>query len=157
MPTLKLPALDPASVQETTGSGYPAPYRDLVKGRHRRRLGDAVGLRNFGVNLTRLEPGAASAQRHWHDRQDEFVYVVSGELVLVTDGGEQVLRPGMVAGFPAGVADGHHLINRGTVDAFYLEVGDRSPGDRYDYPDIDMKGYDTDAGHAFVHKDGTTW
>ncbi len=157
MTKLKSPALDPATVAEATGTGYPEPFRALVEGRHRRPLGDALGLRNFGVNLTRLEPGAASAQRHWHDRQDEFVYIVAGEVVLVTDVGEQVLRPGMVAGFPAGVADGHHLINRGRTDALYLEIGDRAPGDRFVYPDIDMKGHDGEPNSAFLHRDGTPW
>jgi uncharacterized cupin superfamily protein len=157
MAKLKKPALDPATVAEKGGTGYPAPYRDLVKGRFRRRLGDELGLRNFGVNLTRLAPGSASAQRHWHDRQDEFVYVVAGELVLVTDAGEQVLKAGMVAGFPAGAADGHHLINRSDSDAVYLEVGDRSPGDRFFYPDIDMKGYDGGPNSVFLHRDGTPW
>jgi uncharacterized cupin superfamily protein len=157
MTTLRKPALDPASVTEKGGTGYPEPYRALVAGRFRRRLGDALGLRNFGVNLTRLEPGAASAQRHWHDRQDEFVWVLEGELVLVTDAGEQVLKPGMAAGFPAGVADGHHLINRGTTDAIYLEIGDRSPGDAFYYPDIDMKGHDGGPNAVFLHRDGSPW
>ena len=95
---LKPPALDPATVRTVSATNYPEPFRALVSGRERRRLGDALGLKNFGVNLTRLKPGAASAQRHWHTRQDEFVYILEGEVVLVSDGGEQVLTPGMAAG-----------------------------------------------------------
>src|SRR5262245_45966681 len=126
---LKAPALDPATVTEQSGTGYPEPYRGVVAGRGKRRLGDAVGLTTFGVNLTRLAPGAASAQRNWHTKQDEFVYVLEGELVLISDAGEQVLKPGMAAGFPAGRPDGHNLVNRGTREALYLEIGDRTPGD----------------------------
>ncbi|MGH6717948.1 MAG: cupin domain-containing protein [Alphaproteobacteria bacterium] len=157
MTTLKRPALDPSTVPEQGGTEYPAPYRALVAGRFRRRLGDAVGLRTFGVNLTRLAPGAASAQRHWHERQDEFVFVVEGELVLITDAGDQVLKAGMCAGFPAGMADGHHLVNRSGRDALYLEIGDRMPGDAYHYPDIDLAGSDGDPAAIFRHKDGTPW
>ncbi|MSP81479.1 MAG: cupin domain-containing protein [Alphaproteobacteria bacterium] len=157
MPKPTLPAIDPATVAEKSGTGYPEPFRALVKGRHRRRLGDALGLRNFGVNMTRLEPGAASAQRHWHERQDEFVMILEGELVLVTNGGEQTLEAGMVAGFPAGAADGHHLINRTGKDAVYLEVGDRMPGDAYHYPDIDMFGHDDGPNPVFLHRDGKPW
>jgi len=136
MPTR--PALDPATVAERTGSGYPEPLRAPCVARGKRALGNQLGLTHFGVNLTRLEPGAWSAQRHWHTRQDEFVYVLQGELVLVTDAGEQTLRPGMAAGFPAGTADGHHLINRTTEPALYLEIGDRTPGDEVHYPDVDL-------------------
>ncbi len=151
------PALDPASVQVKTGSDYPEPFRADVAGRERRALGDALGLKNFGVNLTRLPPGDASSQRHWHSRQDEFVYIVEGEVVLVTDAGEQVLGAGMVAGFPAGSGDGHHLINRSDRDAIYLEVGDRSEGDECDYPDIDMLVRWIDGDEKYVHKDGTPY
>jgi uncharacterized cupin superfamily protein len=157
MPKLSLPAIDPALVPEKGGTGYPEPLRAMVAGRFRRRLGDAAGLRNFGVNLTRLEPGAASAHRHWHDKQDEFVYVVEGELVLVTEAGEQVLRPGMAAGFPAGKADGHHLVNRTKKDALFLEIGDRSAGDTFHYPDVDLDGYDPGPNPVFSHKDGRPW
>lgn len=157
MTTFKRPALDPASVPEQGGTGYPAPFRALVANRFRRPLGDALGLRNFGVNLTRLAPGAASAQRHWHERQDEFVYVVAGELVLVSDAGDQVLKSGMCAGFPAAVADGHHLVNRSGKDALYLEIGDRPSGDVYHYPDIDLEGRDGDPPSVFTHRDGTPW
>lgn len=157
MPSLKLPAVDPAAVPEKGGTVYPAPLRDIVKGRYRRRLGEAAGLRKFGVNLTRLEPGSASSHRHWHEEQDEFVYVLEGEVVLVTDEGEQVLRAGMAAGFPARKADGHHLVNRGTKDALYLEIGDRSPGDVFHYSDVDLAGRDVGPTPVFSHKDGTPW
>jgi len=148
------PALDPGGVAPRTGSGYPPPFRPLVAGREKRALGDAVGLRNFGVNLVRLPPGSGSSQRHWHTRQDEFIYVVEGEVVLITDAGEQRLGPGMCAGFPAGRPDGHHLVNRTAADALYLEVGDRLPGDEADYPDIDLTLRLIDGKPTFLHKDG---
>jgi uncharacterized cupin superfamily protein len=154
---VRAPALDPATVAAEVGSGYPAPFRALVAGRERRRLGEALGLKNFGVNLLRLPPGCASSQRHWHTRQDEFVYVLEGEVVLVTDGGEQTLAAGMAAGFPAGRPDGHHLINRGERDAFLLEVGDRTDGDEVDYSDIDMMIRWVDGEERFLRKDGTAW
>jgi uncharacterized cupin superfamily protein len=128
-----------------------------VAGRERRRLGDALGLKNFGVNLLRLPPGCASSQRHWHTRQDEFVYVLAGEVVLVTDRGEQTLRAGMAAGFPAGTGDGHHLVNRSAADALLLEVGDRTPGDEADYSDIDMMVRWVDGEERYLRKDGTPY
>jgi uncharacterized cupin superfamily protein len=149
-----LPAFDPADVPARATTGYPAPFRDAVAGRQKQALGDFAGLRNFGVNRVRLQPGAASSQRHWHTRQDELVYVLEGEVTLVTDAGEQVLRPGMAAGFPAGKQDGHQLINRSPADVVYLEIGDRLPGDEADYPDIDMKLRLVDGKPAFLHKDG---
>jgi uncharacterized cupin superfamily protein len=154
---LRAPALDPATVPVIRGSDYPPPFDRLVATRERRRLGDALGLKNFGVNLLRLPPGCASSQRHWHSRQDEFVFVVAGEVVLVTDGGEQVLVAGMAAGFPAGKPDGHHLINRSARDALVLEVGDRTPGDEADYSDIDMLVRLIDGEERYVRKDGTPY
>src|SRR3954470_23051961 len=109
---LTLPALDPLTVTATSTSNYPQAFKPRAAGRAKRRLGDALGLKNFGVNLTTLEPGSASALRHWHLKQDEFIYLVAGELVLVTNAGEQLLMPGMCAGFRAGAEDGHHLVNR---------------------------------------------
>ena len=153
----KPPALDPKTVEPRVGSSYPEPFAALCAAREKRALGDPLGLRNFGVNLVRLAPGAASAQRHWHSREDEFVYVLDGELVLVTDGGEQTLTAGMAAGFPANAPDGHQLINRSSVDATYLEVGDRREGDEVDYPDIDMQARWVDGGRRFVRKDGTPY
>ena len=157
MAKLKSPALDPETVPVKAGTDYPEPFRAAVVARERRALGDALGLKNFGVNLTRLPPGCASAQRHWHSKQDEFVFIVEGELVLVTDAGEQVLRAGQVAGFPAGARDGHHLINRTKRDALYLEVGDRTADDECDYPDIDMLVRWIDGKEKYVHKDGTPY
>lgn len=149
--------MDPLSVEAIDGSAYPDAFKASVAGRSKRRLGDALGLRNFGVNLTTIKPGASSALRHWHTHQDEFIYVVSGQLVLVTNTGEQLLMPGMVAGFPAGKADGHHLINRGNIDAVYLEVGDRTAGDEVNYPDHDLAARATPAGRRFMRKDGTLY
>lgn len=154
---MRLPALDPATVESRTGSGYPDPFKTLVAGRERRALGDALGLTNFGVGLLRLPPGAASSQRHWHSLQDEFVFVVAGEVVLVTDGGEQRLTAGMAAGFPAGKRDGHHLINRGSVDAVVLEVGDRTDRDEVDYSDVDMMIRWIDGEERILRKDGTPY
>ncbi len=152
---LKPPALDPATVPAVTGSRYPEPFGSRVSGRRRQRLGDMLGLKNFGVNLTTIPPGAVSALRHWHSHEDEFIYVVSGELVLATDGGEQRLTAGMCAGFPAGKADGHCLVNRTSRDAVYLEVGDRRPEDAVTYPDDDLAGRATPQGRRFTRKDGT--
>ena len=154
---LTLPALDPKTVAPTHGSNYPEQFKPRVAGRAKQRLGNALGLKNFGVNLTTIKPGAASALRHWHATQDEFVYIVSGELVLVADGGEQVLTAGMCAGFPAGKADGHHLVNRSTRDAVYLEVGDRTPGDSANYPDDDLLARAVDGGWQFTRRDGTPY
>jgi len=152
---LHRPALDPATVTARTGTGYPTEeMRKVVAGRAKHPLGDALGLTTFGVNLTRLEPGAASALRHWHLRQDEFVYVLEGELTLVTDEGEQVLGRGTCAGFPGGVPNGHHLVNRASTPAVYLEVGDRLPGDGAEYPDRDLKVRATPAGWRYAHRDG---
>jgi uncharacterized cupin superfamily protein len=160
MPNDKAPAktiaVDAAALPSVSASGYPEPHRQKVAGRSRRRMGDAFGLKNFGVNLARLEPGAWSSMRHWHYVQDELVYMLEGEVVLLTDAGEQVLRPGMVVGFPAGKRDGHCLINRSTKPAVYLEVGDRLPGDGADYPDIDMKvSQDASGKWVYTRKDGT--
>ena len=154
---LRLPALDPGEVTSATSSNYPDLFRPFVTGRNKRRLGEVLGLKNFGVNLTTLKPGAQSALRHWHRTQDEFVYVVSGELLLVTNVGEQVLHPGMCAGFPAGFMDGHCLINRSNEDASYLEVGDRAPGDHVTYPDDDLTAKLVDGQWRFQRKDGTAY
>lgn len=152
------PAIDATAVTAKTGSSYPAPFDADCAGRERRRLGDAFGLTQFGVNLLRLPPGQWSSQRHWHHREDEFVYVLEGEVTLVSDAGEQILGPGMVAGFKAGVPDGHHLVNRSGADAVVLEVGARLPDEEADYSDIDMLvRQDGDGEGRFVHKDGTPY
>jgi uncharacterized cupin superfamily protein len=154
-PRLRSPALDPQTVPERRGSSYPEPYRAQVEARIKRPLGDATGLTQFGVNLVELPPGCWSSQRHWHSHEDEFVYVLEGELTLVTDAGEQILRPGMAAGFPAGKPDGHHLINRTDRPATYLEVGSRRDDlDECDYPDIDMAVRHRDGRQMYVNKSG---
>jgi uncharacterized cupin superfamily protein len=148
------PAIDPATLPARSSSGYPEPFRVAVAGRIKRALGDPFGLSQFGVNLVEMPPGCWSSQRHWHSHEDEFVYVVSGELVLVTDAGEQPMGPGMVAGFPAGRADGHHLINRSDRPAVYLEVGTRIAEDETVYSDIDMESRRRPGGHVYVRKNG---
>jgi len=152
----KLPVLDPKAVEGLRRTGYPDKFKPLVAGREKRLLGNALGLQNFGVNLVKLEPGAQSAMRHWHSQQDEFVWMLEGELALVTDAGEQVLTPGMCAGFPKGKGDGHHLVNRSAKDAWYLEVGDRSAGDVVTYPDDDA-GAVLVTTYKFVKKDGSPY
>jgi len=152
MTRLRLPALDPATVAEKRGSGYPEPYRSRMGDRVKHPLGDACGLTRFGVNLVTLPPNGQSALRHWHTLEDEFVYVLEGEVVLVSDGGEQTLRAGDCAGYPAGRPDGHHLINRSSGPARYLEVGNRDEVDEAHYPDDDVMYADDRTGYA--HKDG---
>jgi len=142
MTSLKRPALNPSLVEPTLGSQpphYPPPYRELVSRRRKKKIGDALGLTDFGVNLVELPPGTVSSLRHWHSHEDEFVYVLRGELTLVTDAGEQILGPGSVAGFPKNVADGHHLKNTGADTAVFLEVGSRHPEDIAEYSDVDLK------------------
>jgi uncharacterized cupin superfamily protein len=151
---IRPPALDPMSLEPQKGSGYPAPFRQPAELREKRALGDAVGLAHYGVNLVHLEPGGRSAQRHWHSHEDEFIYVLEGEFTLMSDAGEEVLGPGMAAGFPAGAEDGHHLINRGDVVAVFLEVGDRRAEDVCHYPDIDLVLEPGPGGHVFKHKNG---
>lgn len=134
-----MPKIDVENVPVRTGTNYPPPFDERCRQRSRQALGDAVGLTQFGVNLQRLPPGQWSAQRHWHTAEDEFVYVLEGEGVLVTDAGEQVLRPGDCAGFPAGAPNGHHIQNRSDRELVLLEIGSRRPAeDGCDYPDIDM-------------------
>ena len=157
MRKLNLPALDPASVPERRGSGYPEPFRSRMGDRVKRRLGDACGLTRFGVNLVTLGPGGQSALRHWHTREDEFVYVLEGEVVLVTDAGEQVLRAGDCAGYPAGRSDGHHFVNRSGAPARYLEVGNRDPADQAFYPDDDLQMAGDRENVRYVHKDGSAY
>jgi uncharacterized cupin superfamily protein len=152
-PTLPT-VIDPADVPVRRGSPINVPeLAPLIAGRMKQALGDAVGVKNFGVNLVRLEPGVWSSIRHWHTHEDEFVYVLSGEITLITDDGEQVLRPGMAAGFPAGVRNGHHLVNRTNEIVAYLEVGDRKTEDDCHYPDADLQYRHQDGG--FTRKDGT--
>jgi len=148
-------AIDPLEIEPRTGTGYPEPYRQNVMARAKRVLGDAFGLTRYGVNLVELPPGTWSSQRHWHTHEDEFIYVVSGELTLITGEGEQLLTPRMVAGFPAGDANGHHLINNSETVAAYLEIGDRNDEDEVFYPDIDLLYKVNDDGeHEFTNRDG---
>jgi uncharacterized cupin superfamily protein len=147
--------LDLTAIPSHIGAGYPAPLDEPCKLRERKRLGDAAGLTQFGVNLLRLPPGSWSSQRHWHTAEDEFVYVVAGEVVLVTDAGEQTLHAGDCAGFKAGQPNGHHLQNRSTREAIALEIGSRNPADGTFYSDIDLliqPGSDD-----YVHRDGTPY
>ena len=155
MPSLSLPALDPATVDERRGSGYPEPFRSRMGDRVKRRLGDACGLTRFGVNLVTLGPGGQSALRHWHTREDEFVYVLEGELVLVTSAGEQTLTAGMCAGYPGGRDDGHHFVNRSGRPARYLEVGNRDEADMAFYPDDDLALERVDGKLRYTRKDGS--
>jgi uncharacterized cupin superfamily protein len=138
-------------------SNYPEPFLARVAGRIKRPLGDLFGLKNFGVNLTRLKPGSMSALRHSHEKQDEFVYILEGRPTLVTDAGRTTLRPGMCAGFQAGTGDGHHLVNETADDVVYLEIGDRTPGESANYPDDDLALQTIDGKMQFTHKDGTPY
>jgi uncharacterized cupin superfamily protein len=146
--------IDVHAVPVVTGSRYPPPFDAPCATRARQRLGDAASLSDFGVNLLRLPAGAWSSQRHWHSTEDEFVYVLDGEVVLVTDAGEEILRAGDCAGFKAGVQDGHHLLNRSSGEAVVLEVGARKvEEDEGEYSDIDLRFLKGRAGYA--KKDGT--
>jgi uncharacterized cupin superfamily protein len=150
-----MPKVDIAAVAARHGCGYPPPFAGPCATRTRRRLGDAGGLHDFGVNLMTLPPGGWSSQRHWHSHEDEFVYVLEGELTLVEDGGETLLRAGDCAAFAKGTGNGHHLINKSSVLAVYLEVGSRNPLDLTTCSDIDMMSANADG--RFVHKDGTAY
>jgi uncharacterized cupin superfamily protein len=155
MQKLLLPALDPADVELRRGSSYPEPFRSRMGNRSKRRLGEACGLTGFGVNLVTLPPGGQSALRHAHSLEDEFVYVLAGEVALVTDAGEQIVVAGQCIGYPAGTGDAHHLINRSAADAVYLEVGSRIDADVCVYPDDDLAL--TDNNTRYVHKDGSSY
>lgn len=141
----------------TKPSNYPAVLAVRMAGRAKRPLGDLFGLTQFGVNLTRLAPGAASALRHAHTRQDEFVYILAGCPTLRTNAGETVLEPGMCAGFRCGTGDAHHLVNRSSEDVVYLEVGSREPGDAATYPDDDLAARLVSGTWIFTHEDGTPY
>ena len=147
-----------AAAPRTRRTNYPEPFASRVAGREKRPLGDVFGLSAFGVNLTRLAPGAISALRHAHSKQDEFVYILAGRPLLRTDHGETQLAPGMCAGFRAGSGDAHHLINRTSDDVLYLEIGDRTPGDAVTYPDDDIAAVlDPEGRWRFARKDGTPY
>ena len=149
-----MPKIDIANLPLDTRTGYPPPLDKVVQGRIRKRLGNAVGLDQFGVNLTTLKPGAASALRHWHEREDELVYILEGEVVLVEDEGETVLKAGDAAGFKANSPNGHQLINRSNRDALYLEIGTRSKHEMASYPDVDFVLERDESGRRFYRKSG---
>lgn len=149
-----MPKIDIANVPVDTRTGYPPPFDRVVVGRERKRLGNAAGLDQFGVNLTRLRPGAASALRHWHQREDELVFILEGEVVLVEDDGETLLRAGDAAGFQANSGNGHQLLNKSDRDVVYLEVGTRSKHERVEYSDVDLAVVRDEQGMRYTHKNG---
>jgi uncharacterized cupin superfamily protein len=149
-----MPKIDIDKIQPDIATGYPSPFNKAVEGRSRKRLARAAGLAHFGVNICTLKPGAASSQRHWHENEDELVYVLEGEVVLCEDGGEIVLKPGDAAAWKAGVANGHCLINRSTRDAVFIEVGTRAAAERAHYSDIDMMVVRDEKGARYTKKNG---
>jgi uncharacterized cupin superfamily protein len=149
-----MPKIDIGRIPDDTRTNYPAPFDRVVVGRERKRLGNAAGLDQFGVNLTTLKPGAASALRHWHEQEDELVFILQGEVVLIEDGGEILLKPGEAAGFKANSGNGHHLVNRTKGDVVYLEIGTRSKFERVEYSDVDLLVVRDDKGARYTHKNG---
>jgi uncharacterized cupin superfamily protein len=153
--SLSKPALDPGTLEARTGSGYPEPFRSRVLPREKRQLGDALGLTRIGINQTVLPPGKESSMRHWHTHEEEFIYVLVGEVVLRTDAGEQTLPAGTCAGFPLGTKDGHQLVNRSASPVVYLEISNRDGNDRAFYPDVDLQFNGVNAEVMFTRKDGS--
>jgi uncharacterized cupin superfamily protein len=149
-----MPKIDIGKIAVDTSTGYPSPFNKAVEGRSRKRLARAAGLTHFGVNICTLKPGAASSQRHWHENEDEFVFVLEGEVVLREDGGETVLKPGDAAAWKAGVPNGHCLINRSDRDTVFIEVGTRAPSERAHYSDIDMMVLRDEKGARYTKKNG---
>ena len=153
-----MPKVDISKLETRVGSpNYPAAFKPACAGRHKTALGNAVGLSQFGVNLTRLEPGSATSIRHWHENEDEFVYVLQGECVLVEDGGETMLKAGDCAGWKANVPNGHCIVNKSNADVLLLEVGTRSPKERAHYPDVDLAFEREGTNVTVMHKDGTPY
>lgn len=152
-----MPVIDPAKVPLKTGSIYPEPYASMMQGRSSLRLGEAGGLTQYGVNLVSLDPGALSSLRHWHQHEDEFVWVVEGECTLVDDQGEALMRPGDCAAFPAGQANGHHFVNRSDRVARFLVVGTKAPQEVATYSDVDLRVEMAGGKARFTYKDGTDW
>ena len=144
-------------VSEVTSSNYPEAFKQLVAGRSKKKLGNFAHLKNFGVNLVKLNPGSWSSIRHWHSQQDEFIYILEGEVTLVTDEGKTILKPGDCAGFPGGEPNGHHLINNSNDLVIYLEIGDRTTGDAVTYPDADLLAKEHQGQWLFTHKDGKVY
>ena len=152
-----MPKIDIDKLSLDQSTNYPPPFNTTVQGRTRKRLGRAAGLTQFGVNLCTLKPGAASSQRHWHEKEDELVYVLEGEVVLCEDGGETVLRAGEAAAWKAGLPNGHCLVNRSNRDAVFIEIGTRAPAERAHYSDIDMMVVRDETGARYTKKDGTPY
>ncbi|NVO17607.1 MAG: cupin domain-containing protein [Rhodoplanes sp.] len=152
-----MPKIDIDAIPLDTATGYPEPFRAAVAGRARKRIGRAAGLGQFGVNICRLAPGAASSQRHWHLAEDELVFVLEGEVVLCEDDGETVLRPGDAAAWKAGAENGHCLVNRSDRDAVFLEVGSRAGADSVRYPDADLRAERDATGARYLHRSGEPW
>ena len=152
--SLQLPAIDPSGLEVHGGTFYPDEMKGRSEARAKQRLGDACGLTKFGVNKTVIPPGASSALRHWHQNEDEFIYVLEGEVTIVSDVGAQVLTPGMAAGFPASKPDGHYYANEGTEPAVVLEVGNRVSEDDVFYPDDDLMLKKRPGNHQYFNKAG---
>lgn len=149
-----MPKVDIAKVPVKSGTFYPAQFQAECKGRHKQALGDAIGLTQFGVNITRIEPGQTSALRHWHEQEDEFIYMLQGELVLAENDGEVVLKAGDAAGFKAGSGVAHRLINRSNRDAVYFEVGTRAKTECVHYPDVDLELVRDEKGRRYQRRNG---
>jgi uncharacterized cupin superfamily protein len=149
-----MPKVDIAKVPVKSGTFYPAEFQAECRGRHKQALGDVVGLTQFGVNITRIEPGQASSLRHYHEQEDEFIYMLEGELVLIENDGEVVLRSGDAAGFKANSGNAHRLVNRSDRDAIYFEVGTRSANERVHYPDVDLVMERDPTSRNYLHKSG---
>ena len=149
-----MPKIDISKIPDDIATGYPPPYNKVVEGRSRKRLARAAGLTQYGVNICTLKPGAASSQRHWHENEDELVFVLEGEVTLCEDDGETILRSGDAAAWKAGVANGHCLINRSNRDAVFIEVGSRAARERAHYSDIDMNVERDDKGMHYTRKNG---
>jgi uncharacterized cupin superfamily protein len=149
-----MPKIDIAKIPAQAIASYPKEFATVISGREKQKIGDVVGLTQFGVNITRIKAGSASALRHCHEQEDEFIYVLEGEITLIEDGGATVLHPGDAAGFKAGVANGHHLVNKSARDALYLEIGTRAKHERAHYPDVDLVGQKDEHGFRFSHRSG---
>jgi len=151
-----MPKIDVAKIAEVSGSFYPEGLGDACLGRHWKQLGDAAGLTQFGANLVRVEPGAWSSLRYWHEEEDEFLIMVSGELVLIEDDGESLMRAGDCAGFRRQSGNGHHLVNRSTQDGVFLVVGSRAKRERCHYPDVDLVFVEDEKGPRYTRRSGET-
>ena len=152
-----MPKIDIASITPNKGSSYPEPYREMAAKKTWLELGKAAGLTQFGASLMTIEPGSISSQRHWHEGEDEFLMMLSGELVLVEENSETIMRAGDMAGFKAGVANGHHMVNRSNEEAKFLIVGTSATIDTCHYPDIDLQFEADENGQRFVNKAGVPY